>query len=105
MFDGFFVTTGSWWLLAFFLFLVIAPYFFLWRISVNTAICRDILKVLVRNDNDHKIGMMVHDLKELQETTNQILLEDVKDQLISIKESVEGVHYTVVDFRDTVKHT
>ena len=49
--------------------------------------------------------MMVHDLKELQETTNQILLEDVKDQLISIKESVEGVHYTVVDFRDTVKHT
>jgi hypothetical protein len=110
MFDGFFVTTGSWWLLAFFLFLVIAPYFFLWRISVNTAICRDILKVLVRNDNDHKIGMMVHDLKELQGMGNRILNEDINGHLHDINiraeridKNVDGLHSMMVSDHITKK--
>ena len=44
----------------------------------------------MRNDNDPKIGMMVHDLKELQGMGNRILNEDINIRAERIDKNVDG---------------
>ena len=73
------------------LFLVVAPYFFLWRISVNSSYSRDYLKKIIeRQGTENRVEKHLHGMSHIvteireQQRANGLVLEKINEHLEEI---------------------